>query len=79
MIEFQDLTKTYGLLRAVEGLSLRVEPGEVYALLGPNGAGEDDRAPVPGHATGTDLGYCSWWAMPMCECSPLWCVHASAF
>ena len=40
MIEFQDLTKTYGPLRAVEGLSLRVEPGEVYALLGPNGAGK---------------------------------------
>jgi ABC-type multidrug transport system ATPase subunit len=40
MIEFQNLTKTYGRLRAVEDLSLRVEPGEVYALLGPNGAGK---------------------------------------
>ena len=40
MIEFQDLTKTYGRLSAVECLSLRVEPGEVYALLGPNGAGK---------------------------------------
>jgi sodium transport system ATP-binding protein len=40
MIEFQNLTKSYGPLNAVEGLSLRVEPGEVYALLGPNGAGK---------------------------------------
>ena len=40
MIEFQHLTKTYGRLAAVERLSLRVEPGEVYALLGPNGAGK---------------------------------------
>ena len=40
MIEFQDLTKTYGRLRAVERLSLHVELGEVYALLGPNGAGK---------------------------------------
>ena len=40
MIEFQDLTNSYGRLRAVEGLSLRVEPGEVYALIGPNRVGK---------------------------------------
>jgi ABC-2 type transport system ATP-binding protein len=26
--------------RAVDGISLRVEPGEVYGFLGPNGAGK---------------------------------------
>jgi sodium transport system ATP-binding protein len=40
MIELDELTKTYGPIHAVEGLSLRVEPGQVYALLGPNGAGK---------------------------------------
>jgi sodium transport system ATP-binding protein len=40
MIELSGLTKRYGPLTAVADLTLRVEPGEVYALLGPNGAGK---------------------------------------
>jgi len=40
MIELIDLTKCYGRLVAVEGLSLRVEPGEIFGFLGPNGAGK---------------------------------------
>jgi len=34
------VTKTFGRLRAVDDLSLRVVPGEVYGVLGPNGAGK---------------------------------------
>jgi sodium transport system ATP-binding protein len=40
MIEFDELTKTYGDYVAVDRLTLRVRPGEVYALLGANGAGK---------------------------------------
>jgi len=40
MISISGLTKRYGPLTAVSDLTLRVEPGEVYALLGPNGAGK---------------------------------------
>ncbi|HVU90907.1 MAG TPA: ABC transporter ATP-binding protein, partial [Jatrophihabitans sp.] len=35
-----DLVKSYGPRRAVDGLSLRLERGQVLALLGPNGAGK---------------------------------------
>jgi ABC-2 type transport system ATP-binding protein len=40
MIQTQDLTRRYGALTAVDGISFRVEPGEVLGFLGPNGAGK---------------------------------------
>lgn len=39
-IKTVDLGKSYGAVRAVEHLSLRVEEGEIYAFLGLNGAGK---------------------------------------
>ena len=35
-----DLVKSYGQRRVVDGLTIRVAPGEVVGLLGPNGAGK---------------------------------------
>jgi ABC-2 type transport system ATP-binding protein len=39
-ILLEDLRKEYGPVTAVEGLSLSVKPGEIFAFLGPNGAGK---------------------------------------
>lgn len=39
-IEVQNLTRNYNDLRAVDGISFAVEPGEIFGFLGPNGAGK---------------------------------------
>src|SRR5260370_38914389 len=39
-IEVRGLTKSYGAVRAVRGVDLTVERGQIFALLGPNGAGK---------------------------------------
>jgi ABC-2 type transport system ATP-binding protein len=39
-IEVEGLVKSYGPARAVDGLTLSVERGQILALLGPNGAGK---------------------------------------
>jgi len=39
-IEVINVTKRYGSLQALAGISLSVEPGEFFGLLGPNGAGK---------------------------------------
>ena len=68
MIEIEGLTKLFGDNLAVDGLTLHVERGEVFAFLGPNGAGKTTtvrmlaaliaptagRAWVNGHEIGKD-------------------------
>ena len=37
---FENITKRYGRAVALDGLTLAVEPGEIFGFLGPNGAGK---------------------------------------
>jgi ABC-2 type transport system ATP-binding protein len=53
MIRIENLVKTYGSVRALDGLSLSVEPGVVYGFLGPNGAGKTTSMRILSDARGS--------------------------
>jgi branched-chain amino acid transport system ATP-binding protein len=40
LLDVRSVSKTFGALRAVDGVSFSVEPGEVFGIAGPNGSGK---------------------------------------
>lgn len=40
MITVQNITKSYGSVEAVKGISFEVNEGEIFGLIGPDGAGK---------------------------------------
>ncbi len=43
-LEFLPLSKHFGDIRAVDGISFEVKTGELFGFLGPNGAGKTEGA-----------------------------------
>ena len=40
LLKVSDLRKSYGAIRAVDGVSFEVRPGEIFGVIGPNGSGK---------------------------------------
>ncbi|RPK34077.1 Daunorubicin/doxorubicin resistance ATP-binding protein DrrA [Streptomyces sp. ADI93-02] len=55
-VDVRGLRKRYGDLTAVDGLDLRIRPGEVFGLLGPNGAGKSTTVEILQGHRGRDGG-----------------------
>jgi ABC-2 type transport system ATP-binding protein len=59
-LEFDGLTKRYGSLVALDGLSLRVPAGRLFGLLGPNGAGKSTAMKLVFGLLRPDAGEVRW-------------------
>ena len=56
LLEVKNVTKSFTGHKALDDVSLTVEPGEVYGLLGPNGAGKTTLIRIINHITAPDAG-----------------------
>jgi ABC-2 type transport system ATP-binding protein len=55
-VEIVDVARRFGSIQALDGVDLRVEPGEFFGLLGPNGAGKTTLISVLAGLTRADRG-----------------------
>ena len=56
MLKIKNLTKSYGDKKAVDNLSLEINPGEIYAFIGHNGAGKTTTLKATAGILGFDEG-----------------------
>ena len=59
-----NLWKKYGDLEAVRGVSLEVEPGEIFGLIGPDGAGKTSTFQILGGVMAGTSGVTEIYGMP---------------
>ncbi len=69
-LELTGITKQYPAVRAVDGVSLQVAPGEIHAVLGENGAGKSSLMKVIYGAVQADAGEMRFDGQPVRVASP---------
>ncbi len=56
MIELRDITKSFGALQVLKGISLHINKGEVVSIVGPSGAGKTTLLQIMGTLDNADHG-----------------------
>lgn len=61
VLEINNLSRRYGIIRALEDFSLTVESGSVYGILGPNGSGKTTTLSIILDVLSADSGTYHWF------------------
>ena len=69
-ISFQDISKSFGAVRALSGVTFPVAEGEAHALVGENGAGKSTLMRVLAGIVRPDAGQLIWNGQPLDLRSP---------
>ena len=67
MIELQNVTKAFGNVQAVDGVSFSTDIGEIFGLIGPNGAGKTTTIRMIMNIIAPDTGTILFEGRPMAE------------
>jgi ABC-2 type transport system ATP-binding protein len=67
ILSIQSITKFYGRIRALHGVSFEVPPGSVYGVLGPNGSGKTTLLGIVMNVLQASGGAYSWFGQPPSE------------
>ncbi|MDB6077940.1 MAG: drrA [Akkermansiaceae bacterium] len=65
MLTLENITKRYGSLTSLDGISLRIEAGEFFGLLGPNGAGKSTLMSIVAGLRAPDAGVITLNGQPL--------------
>lgn len=61
VLKIQNLSKSYGLIKAVDNLTLDIEAGQIYGILGPNGSGKTTTLGMITSVLKPDSGSFTWF------------------
>src|SRR5262245_24914486 len=70
LLRLRGISKTYPAVKALDGVDLAIDPGEIHAVLGENGAGKSTLMKIIYGAVQPDAGEIAWRGAPANVTSP---------
>jgi len=64
VLQLEDVSKSYGKVKALKQVSLTIPKGSVFGILGPNGSGKTTLMSIVLDVLGADTGTYSWFNQP---------------